>query len=118
MALNQFGAILSFAIQLETDLQGYYQKIGSADRAKAAEKRKSKLQRARQEHVLEITLEPITGLDEADYALKLDDTSADGQKAVEHTAAKFYADVAPKINVPQASRVLEKCGQEHAALVV
>jgi hypothetical protein len=116
MALNQFGAILSFAIKLEADLQDYYQKAGNADRARDAEKRKSKLQRARQELVLEITLEPITGLDEADYALNLDDTSAVGAAAVEQVAARFYTDVAPKINVPQARRVLERCGQEHGAL--
>jgi rubrerythrin len=117
MALNQFGAILSFAIKLEADLQDYYQKAGNAERSRDAEKRKSKLQRARQELVLEITLEPITGLDEANYVLKVEDTSAEGQAAVERTAARFYADVAPKINVPQARRVLERCGQEHAALV-
>ncbi len=64
--------------------------------------------------MLEITLEPIDGLDEAHYAMALDDTSAAGQKAIEQTAAKFYADVAPHINVRDAQRLLEKCAREHA----
>jgi hypothetical protein len=31
-------------------------------------------------------------------------------------AARFYADVAPKINVREAQRALERAGKEHAAL--
>jgi hypothetical protein len=53
-------------------------------------------------------------LNEAHYALNLDDTSAAGQKAVAQLAAKFYGDTAPKINVRQAQRTLEHCGKEHA----
>lgn len=115
-SLNTFGAVLSYAIQLEADLQAYYQKLGSSEQAKAAEKRKSKLERVRRENVLEITLEPIEGLHEADYALNTADTSVEGQRKVEQTASQFYADSAPKINVLQAQRALERCGKEHAAL--
>jgi hypothetical protein len=116
-SLNTFGAVLSYAIQLEANLATYYQQAGNAARASDAEKRKSKLERVRRENVLEITLEPIEGLHEADYALNLGDTSADGQATVEKIAAQFYQDAAPKINVKQAQRALERCGQEHAALV-
>jgi hypothetical protein len=115
-SLNTFGAVLSFAIQLEAELQRYYQGAGQEDRAKEAEKRKSKLERTRRENVVEITLEPIEGLHEADYALSLSDTSGEGQRRAEAAAAKFYADAAPKINVRQAQRILERCGEEHAAL--
>jgi hypothetical protein len=116
MSLNTFGAVLSHAIQLEADLAAYYQKIGQSERAKDADKRKSKLERVRREHVLEITLEPIEGLQEADYALNLEDASASGQQAVEQSAARFYHAAAPKINVLQARRALEKCAQEHQTL--
>lgn len=109
-SLNSFGAILTFAIQLEGELQKYY---ASGERSKDAEKRKAKLERARREHVVEITLEPIEGLDEADYVLNFDDKSIEGQRQIEQTAAQFYADAAPKINVPQARRILERCGEEH-----
>jgi hypothetical protein len=114
--LNSFGSILSHAIQLESSLHTYYQKAGQADRAREAEKRKSKLERVRRENVLEITLEPIDGLDEADYVVNFDDTSADGQRRAEEIASRFYTDIAPKINVLQARRALERCAQEHGAL--
>lgn len=111
--LNQFGAILTFAIDLETRLRDYYQAAGNEDRAKESDKRRSNLERVRRENVTEIKLEPIEGLDEADYTLNLDDTSAAGQQAVEKIAAQFYTDVAPKINVREAQRALERCARQH-----
>jgi hypothetical protein len=116
MSLNTFGAILTYAIDLEKKLADYYSGLGESGRAADAEKRRTKLERARREYVLEITLEAIDGLDEANYALNLADTSAAGQRAVENIAARFYAEVAPRINVRDAQRVLEKCGKEHTAL--
>lgn len=113
-SLNTFGAILSYAAEMEGQLRDYYAGIGNAERAKAADKRRAKLERVRRENVLEITLEPIAGLDAADYALDLADVSAEGQAAVEDIAARFYRDVAPKINVRAAQRALERCGREHA----
>ncbi len=115
--LNTFGSILSYAIELEAQLQGYYLDIGDESRARDAEKRKKKLERVRREHVVEITLEPIEGLNPADYTLNLADKSATGQRTIEETAARFYADVAPKINVREAQRALEKCGKQHQALL-
>lgn len=115
-SLNTFGAILTHAIELETSLAEYYSDIGNDDRAKAADKRRKKLERVRRENVVEITLEPIEGLAEADYDLNLDNTSDVGQAANEKVAAQFYTDVAPKINVRQAQRALERCGKEHAEL--
>ena len=115
-SLNTFGAILTHAIDLEADLSEYYNAIGDADRAKAADKRRKKLERVRRENVVEITLEPIEGLDEADYVLDLEDTSEAGQSQAEQVASRFYNDVSPKINVRQAQRALERCGKEHAKL--
>jgi hypothetical protein len=116
-SLNTFGAILTYAIELETRLTDYYKTAGDSGRAADADKRRSKLERVRRENVLEITLEAIDDLSEANYVLNLNDTSAAGQKAVETIAARFYSDVAPKINVREAQRALERCGKEHAALV-
>ena len=113
-SLNTFGAILSHAIDLEAQLSAWYSGIGDSAKAKAADKRRMKLERARRENVVEITLEPIEGLDASDYALDLSDESAAGQAAAAHVAARFYRDVAPKINVRAAQRALERCGKEHA----
>ena len=112
-SLNTFGAILSYAASMEAQLQAYYQGIGKAELAKAADKRRKKLERVRRENVVEITLEPIEGLDAAKYSLDLADVSDDGQSTAEETAAQFYRDVAPKINVRAAQRALERCGKEH-----
>jgi hypothetical protein len=115
-SLNTFGAILTYAIELEGKLHDYYQAVGNGERAREADKRRAKLERVRRETVLEITLEAIDGLNEANYALNTADTSAAGQKVAEQVAARFYADVAPKINVREAQRALERAGKEHAAL--
>lgn len=115
-SLNTFGAIISYAINLESDLVEYYKAAGDSDRAAEADKRRSNLERVRRENVVEITLEAIDGLDEADYNFNFDDTSEVGQSAVEATAARFYEDVAPKINVRQAQRVLNRYAGQHAGL--
>ena len=112
-SLNTFGAILSYAVEMEAQLSAYCNAIGDAAGAKAAEKRQKKLERVRRENVVEITLEPITGLDAADYALDLSNGSAEGQVAAARVAAQFYKEVAPKINVRAAQRALERCGKEH-----
>ncbi len=112
-SLNTFGAVFSFAIELETRLSAYYSGIGDSAMAKAADKRRKKLERVRRENVVEITLEPIAGLDADDYALDLSDGSEDGQAAAVRTAVQFYFDAAPKINVRAAQRALERCGREH-----
>lgn len=114
-SLNTFGAILTYAIQLETQMTEYYKRAGNAEQSSAADKRRAKLERARREYVLEITLEAIEGLNEADYALDLSDISAAAQKTVAQTAARFYQDVAPRINVRDAQRILEKCAKEYSA---
>jgi hypothetical protein len=113
--LNTFGAILTFAIELEGQIAEYYRAMGSP-RAADADKRRSNLERVRRENVTEIKLEPIEGLDEGDYTLNLADVSAAGQQAVEATAARFYADTAPKLNVREAQRALERAARQHAEL--
>ncbi len=112
-SLNTFGAVLSHAIEMEARLSAWYSGIGEATKAEAAEKRRKKLERARRENIVEITLEPIEGLDASNYLCDLSDGSAAGQAAVAQVAARFYADVAPKINVRAAQRALERCGKEH-----
>lgn len=114
-ALNTFGAILTYAIDLEGQIGDYYRAIESP-RAADADKRRSNLERVRRENVTEIKLEPIEGLNEADYTLNLSDTSAAGQQAIEATAARFYVDTAPKLNVREAQRALERAGRQHAEL--
>ncbi|MCS7070732.1 MAG: hypothetical protein NZM00_04450 [Anaerolinea sp.] len=115
-ALNTFGAILSFAIDLEARLADYYRQAGAVARAADAEKRRANFERVRRENVTEIKLEAIEGLNEADYVLNLTDASPAGMAAAEAIAARFYSDVAPKINVREAQRALERAAKQHQAL--
>ncbi len=116
-SLNTFGAILTFAIAQEESLRAYYVTVGDATRAADADKRRVTLERVRRENVTEIKLEPIEGLDEGDYALNLGDISPTTQAINEDAAARFYEQVAPKINVREAQRALERCGKQHRALL-
>jgi hypothetical protein len=110
--LNSFGSVMTFAINAEAGLQAYYEQLGMADHASAAEKRRARLERIRREHVVEITLEPIHDLDDASFPLNWDDTSEAGQAANVQALAAFYRAAAPKINVKPASRALERCADE------
>ncbi len=114
-SLNTFGAIMTHAIELEAHLRDYYQAAGASDLAAASDKRRSTLERVRRENVTEIKLEPIDGLDEANYAINWDDTSAAGQQAAAATAVRYYTDTAPKLNVREAQRALERCAKQHRA---
>ncbi|MBZ0292602.1 MAG: hypothetical protein K8L99_08530 [Anaerolineae bacterium] len=115
-SLNTFGSILTYAINLETSLRDYYEAAGNNDLARDSDKRRSTLERIRREYVVEITLEPIEGLDEADYNFNFQDHAAEAQTENERMAVQFYSDVAPKINVRQAQRALERCARQHADL--
>lgn len=122
MALNQFGAVMTFAVELEEALAAFYTAAAAAlpdhaeelrKRSGEARKRSQKLQRSRRNDITEITLEPIEGLAAADYALDTSSYSPASIDALERNAARFYADAAPKINVREARRLLERCQQEH-----
>src|SRR5690606_20328561 len=67
--LNSFGSVLSFAIALEVQLRNIHDEAGNKDAAAIAEKNRQKLERVRRENVVEITLEPIEGLDVANYVI-------------------------------------------------
>ncbi|MCY3906552.1 MAG: hypothetical protein OXF63_04810 [Anaerolineaceae bacterium] len=112
--LNTFGAIMTQAIGLEEGLADYYERAGNSDQASACARRRQKMMRIRREAVLEITLEAIDGLDSEDYALDLENVSESGQALAASTAARFYREVAPGINVRQARRALERAAREHA----
>ena len=111
--LNTFGAVLSYAIEVEALLRDVYHEKGNTTLANAADKRRQRLERTRSEHVLEITLEPIHGLEVADYAVLHDADATIPEK--EAAATAFYKDASPKINVRQAQRVLQRCAREHSA---
>jgi hypothetical protein len=125
MALNQFGAIMTFAIEMEQQVAALYDRAAGqggknasefSERAEAARKRAQKLEASRRQNVTEITLEAIVGLDEADYTFDYSNTSAAAINALEETIQRFYSDVTPKINVLESRQVLQRCLKEHSRL--
>ncbi|MFX0092919.1 MAG: hypothetical protein ACFFBD_14265 [Candidatus Hodarchaeota archaeon] len=125
MSLTQFGSIMTFAINLENQLAKFYDEVAETGgihaeefsrRANACRKRKRKLERSRRENITEMTLEPIAGLNADNYALDLANDSLTSINAIEKIVIRFYTDVAPKINVLESRRILERCKKEHSNL--
>lgn len=125
MALNQFGAIMTFAINMEEQLAAFYEQAAATGgphaeeflgRTAASQKRRKKIEQSRRENVTEITLEPIDGLDEADYVLDLTTFTPQAVNAIEETVKRFYSDIMPKINVREARQILKRCLKEHSRL--
>jgi len=125
MALNQFGAVMTFAIELENQLTAFYEQAAApggthADnfkqRAEDAIKRRKRIEQSRRSDVTEITLEPIEGLDETAYQLDLSRPDPAAVNQIERIVQQFYTDAAPKINVRESRKVLERCLKEHASL--
>lgn len=129
MSLNTFGAVLTFAIELEGAMQKFYEGasavVGDGDTtelfenyAKKSGKRKQRLTAVRQDNVTEMVLEPISGLDQANYE-PVASTPTDRAGALaeairlEERAERFYQDAGPKLNVTEPRRAFQKLAQEN-----
>ena len=128
-SLNTFGAILTFAVDLEDAMQRFYdQAKGVADGdlaetfedyARKSAKRKQRLISVRQDNITEMVLEPISGLNAVDYEPVHGTPSSvpDAlEKAIEleSRAERFYKDAGPKLNVTEPRRAFQKLAQENA----
>ena len=78
MELGTFGAIISFALELESQAYEYYEDLNNtvffqsnSQLMKGSQKRSKRLRRIRQELVTEMILEPITGVESNDYLIYL-----------------------------------------------
>lgn len=124
--LNQFGSVLSFAIELERLLAEYYEIATGKNvnfqqelstRSKASLKRMKNLERSRRENITEITLEPIEGLDTSNYILDFSDMTLQVINNNEKLVTKYYEDAGPKLNVLESRRIFKRCHKEHNNLV-
>jgi rubrerythrin len=125
MDLATFGAILSFAIDVEGQAAQFYEAATPlhdqfASLASACQKNRKQLERIRRENVAEMILEPITGFESDDYtpdfALAADASPTDvaAQAAqVETTFEQFYQVAAEKLPIREVSRRLEKLARQH-----
>ncbi|MCC7451194.1 MAG: hypothetical protein IT324_27535 [Anaerolineae bacterium] len=133
MSLNTFGAVVTFAIDLEGAMQRFYEaavRVSEGDAAdlfenyaKKSSKRQQRLIAVRQDNVTEMVLEPISGLNQVDYEPTFA-TPADSKTALaeairlEERAERFYRDAGPKLNVTEPRRAFQKLGQENTERLV
>lgn len=130
MELATFGAVLKFAIEFEDGAAKFYKTAAETlpagavkdtflDLAKLKAKRKQITERARQDNVTEMILEPISGLRSEDFIANT--TVMEGiapveaikqALALEDKAASFYAAAAEKLSIPEVVRIFKKLGAE------
>lgn len=129
--LRTFGALVTGALQLEESLATYYERAAQCAGEGAAktflgELREEtralsrRLERVRREQVNEMLLEPIRGLDPADYALPLEVAGETTEEALftraleaEETIARYYRDASEQMPVPEARRSLSRTADVH-----
>lgn len=132
MKLGTAGAVLAFAIELESKSAEFYQEVASLAKdhtdsellsslAEAKRERKKLLERSRREYVNEILLEPIDGLEGSQYLGQTGLSSENDPSAVEQVAdeleansRRFYLEAADLITLPQIARVLRKLAEGNA----
>jgi rubrerythrin len=124
MELATFGAIMTFALELESRAAVYYEEAARGalkepflDLAKSARKRAKRIERTRREGVAEMILEPITGMDGEDYLVELmPDASElkllDQAIRLVETSIRFYQDAAEKIPMKEVARTCQRMAQE------
>ena len=133
MEINSFGTVMKFALDgeaaiLET-LDRAKNAAGPADQAalidevsRACRKNLKQVERSRRENVNEMILEPISGLDPADYRLPdLDPAGAAGLTGYLAGAlealTRYYADAAEKLVNEDARRVFLRLAKKNSKLL-
>jgi len=132
MKLGTAGAVLAFAIELESQSAVFYQEAASLAKnpahgellsslAEAKRERKKLLERSRREYLNEILLEPIDGLEGSQYLSQTSLSSEMDRHAVKQVADEleansqtFYLDAAVLMTLPQMARVLRKLAEGNA----
>ena len=129
MQLGTFGAIISFALTLETQAFEFYEGLNqdvfsqsTHQFLKGSEKRLHRLLRIRQELVTEMILEPITGVDSDDYELTILDSSDPADVLhqairLEENMHRFYLTTAPLIPMKEVERAFLRLAKENKARV-
>lgn len=132
MELGTFGAVFTFAIQLENISTKFYEEaVGVLESPEAKKlftslgigvrKRKKKVEKTRQEFIRESILVHVTGLKQSDYEVKV--SSLQGIKdhqllvkalELEKNSYHFYWDASTKIGLPDVGRVFKRLAKENS----
>ncbi len=130
MALTTFGAIMGFALELIGETEATYKIMIQRARhpllqellsslLDEARKNCSRMEQIRREHVTEMILEPVTGLNREDYqiSLNINDLAEDVDflKAIlilEERERKFFQEASAKMPLPETARIFRKITQK------
>jgi rubrerythrin len=134
MPLENFGSILNFAEELESQDEVFYSSLAANPAcahhkalfeqfAADAKKNIKTIQRTRRENVTEMILEPIRDFTRAPYceecqgADTMDASEAlNSAKTLEERAERYFTEAAQKIKaLPEVARALKTIGKKHAA---
>jgi rubrerythrin len=134
MPLENFGSILNFAEELESQDLEFYEPVAGNPAcsnhkqmferfAADAQKNIKTVQRTRRENVTEMILEPIKGFVRAPYCevcqaapgMTAEDALATARR-LEDRALRYYTEAAVKIKaLPEVARALKLLGKKHNA---
>lgn len=90
--LTSFGTVILFAQALESRAADLAQGIEEAKAARLHTKRGKRLELLRKERLNEVVLQPLSGLDRAEYLPPEDAVGAEGLALLEDSVARFYRD--------------------------
>lgn len=119
--LGTFGAIITFALDLEKQALEFYEGLAESSLSavihlqKGSQKRLERLTRMRQELVTEMILEPISGVYDLDYLVDMSASSSwkEGAKSLEKNMEKFYSVMAPLIPMKEVERAFLRLAKEN-----
>lgn len=125
MELATFGAIMTFALEMERQAADFYTEAAHGELeeifsslALDSRKRMKRLERTRREGVAEMILEPITGLNGDDYRVDLPPVPAE-ENLIEHAitleeaSRHFCLAAAQKMPVREVARNFERMAKEN-----
>jgi rubrerythrin len=120
--LGTFGAIVTFALDLENQALAFYQGLDDSESSstilqlvKGSQKRLQRLTRLRQELVTEMILEPISGVFESDYQVDLSGSPnwSEMANSLEQNMGTFYSTTAPLIPMKEVERAFLRLAKEN-----
>lgn len=118
MQLGTFGAIMTFAMQLEEQgltLYGEARQSLPEDMRTAllrgSRKRLKRLERAKREGVAEMILEPISGLDDSDFQVEESGDAVETAMRFEATSGRYYRRAAEKLPILEISRLFDRMAE-------
>ncbi len=120
MPLNNLGAILTFARDMELGDSEFFKAAGMPEAAGESGKNAATLERLRRENVTEMILEPIKDFSREPYVLQSADPASldrvgllERARALDARAVAFYEAAAGKLSaLPEAARGLQRISKK------